>query len=615
MTRIKSKVAVPNARPRSPYSGFRSIDGTHPYRVAVPDGYVDYPVRARPGGRVFYFNFDLAREMGLLPRRHPDTLTPELQRAVLDAFALQIINEHDIEHRPGALAEALPQPRMATRYLQLQHPDKRGRTSGDGRSVWNGYFHAHGVTWDITSCGTGVTRLCPATAIEKRYFKTGDKNASYGSGLSDIDSGVSAAIMSDIFHRNKIPTERTLAVIAYDDNTAITVRAGKNLLRPAHLFAWLKQGDYAALKGAVDYYIARQVGNGDWVHVATETTRYRVMLQHLAEAFAHAAALYEREYIFCWMEWDGDNILMDGAIIDYGSVRQFGLYHHQYRYDDVDRYSTSITEQRNKARYIIQTFAQMIDFLIAGKKKDLRQFRHHQILTHFDRVYARVWNDVLLYKLGYWREARERMLADADAMALFRKFIPVYGYFERAKARRGPYQVMDGITWDAIYCMRDVLRELPDFYATTGEALDARTFMDIIKSDYASRRDATLTPTKKRRISEFQRHYLALVERTAALLEIPSLSVLERLASRTARIDRYERITGDSIIGVTKKVIKNGLALRAATRHRLIREFVQQQVLRPAADRTRTDDASRREDLQRLLKSLAKTVSENSEGI
>src|SRR5215470_15002413 len=123
----------------SAYRAFARIDGRHPYRDAVAGGSVDYAARRRHDGEVAFFNFALAREMGLIAESHPDRLTPGLRRAVLDAFALAIINEYDLAHGLAVKRQdRLPHPYMATRYLQLQHPDRRGTTSGDGRSVWNG---------------------------------------------------------------------------------------------------------------------------------------------------------------------------------------------------------------------------------------------------------------------------------------------------------------------------------------------------------------------------------------------------------------------------------------------------------------------------------------------
>ena len=123
-------------------------------------------------------------------------------------------------------------------------------------------------------------------------------------------------------------------------------------------------------------------------------------MRHLAERvaidFARAAATFEHEYIFCWLDWDGDNCLTNGGILDYGSVRQFGLFHREYRFDDGPRWSTSIVEQRNKARYIVQTFAQaraMYPFLndfdgivVSGEIKALKSGPeiHRTLLQRYD---------------------------------------------------------------------------------------------------------------------------------------------------------------------------------------------------------------------------------------
>ena len=65
-------------------------------------------------------------------------------------------------------------------------------------------------------------------------------------------------------------------------------------------------------------------------------------------------------------EWGRDNILTDGSILDYDSVPQFGLYYGGYRFEDTDRFSTSIPEQKRKAREIFQRFKQVRDLLLTG---------------------------------------------------------------------------------------------------------------------------------------------------------------------------------------------------------------------------------------------------------
>jgi uncharacterized protein YdiU (UPF0061 family) len=600
----------------SSYHQFRKLDGNHPFKHAVPEGYVEYPVRIRADGSVFYFNFKLAREIGLIPRRHPDILTPGLSQAVLNSFSLQIINEYDRQHNPGLLAEARPTRYMATRYLQLQHPSRKGHTSGDGRSIWNGCLTGANGTWDVSSCGTGVTCLSPATGREKKFFRTGDKQVSYGSGLADLWDGVSAAIMSEILHGNGVSTERTLAIIEYGDGTAINVRAYPNLLRPAHFFHHLKQGNRHALKQTADYYIARQIANRDWHGATAGPAAYRHLAQRIAIDFGRMAARFESEYIFCWIDWDGDNILMDGGIIDYGSLRQFGLYHHEYRYDDVDRMSTTITEQRAKARYIVQTFAQIAEFLASGTKRNIKMFRRDAAVALFDRTVEEHGRELLLHKLGYPPVLHSRLLNDARFCAELRRFTVDFSHFERVKSMRGPYDIADGVTWDAVFCMRDILRELPARYAAGEQRISAEEFIRIMRSNYASRQDVLLYPARQRRISRFQHTYRRMLEQAAAIANEPVTRLLAKVRQRSALINRYERITGDGVLIASKRLIKSSNTMNRNDIYKILCGFTEDQVLLPEERRAQAHNPAAWEPCSRLLyQSMIKIVSEYREGL
>src|SRR5215218_5629482 len=68
--------------PPNMYEKFKEVDGTHPWRNVSPDGYIDYRARYRPQGRVVYFNFPLAKEMGLIPTDHPPSINRELEQAI-----------------------------------------------------------------------------------------------------------------------------------------------------------------------------------------------------------------------------------------------------------------------------------------------------------------------------------------------------------------------------------------------------------------------------------------------------------------------------------------------------------------------------------------------------
>jgi uncharacterized protein YdiU (UPF0061 family) len=504
---------------------------------------------------------------------------------------------------------------MATRYLQLQHPGRRGTTSGDGRSVWNGTITHAGVTWDVSSCGVGVTRLCPATALEGRFFRTGSRTASYGCGTAALSEGISAALLSETFHRNGIETERVLAVIALPNGQAINVRAGRNLLRPSHFFAPLKQGDLARLRAAIDVFAERQIANGDWPRLPPGAARHRFLADETARRFARAAATFESEYVFCWLDWDGDNVLASGGIVDYGSVRQFGLYHREYRFDDADRWSTTIPEQRVKARYIAQCFAQIRAYLLEGRKRPLEEFAHDPCLGIFDREFAATKLRLLARKLGLRRETGAHLIrARRRELERFRR---AFCYFERARSARGPRKVPDGLTWNAVYSTRDLLRELPERLLPDARALPTRELLELSLSSYAARADRRATPARRRAMGRFQRSYLSLMRAAAAHEERPLEDLLREVARRSAVINRRDRITGDGVDYATDRLIRYRRRLSSGKLHRVIAAFVDHQDLNPpepASDREPAERAPA-QDVRRVLDRLIAAVAEMRHGL
>ena len=85
---------------------------------------------------------------------------------------------------------------MATRYLQTQHRNKQGKTSGDGRSIWNGYLQTSNLIFDVSSRGTGATILSPGAQKSDGAVQTGDESYGYSSGLADLDEMLGGAVMS-----------------------------------------------------------------------------------------------------------------------------------------------------------------------------------------------------------------------------------------------------------------------------------------------------------------------------------------------------------------------------------------------------------------------------------
>ena len=336
----------------------------------------------------------------------------------------------------------------------------------------------------------------------------------------------------------------------------------------------------------------------------------------MARRFAQATARFESDYLFVWLDWDGDNILMDGGIIDYGSVRQFGLYHDEYRFDDTDRWSTTIPEQKQKARYLVQTFIQISDCLGRGKKKPIHKFARHKLLTVFDREFEHQLSRHLLYKIGFNESHREYLFKEQQD--LINKFKGVFSYFEKAKSQRGPHKVPDGRNWDAIYCMRDMLRELPLHLFEKEAIMTPEGFMKTIASSYASKRDRTVHETKTRKIQEFQKRYWALVQQAAKAFNTNERNLLLELGMRASIINQYDRITGDSILEVTTKVLKERKRLSFDQFQKLLQDFIQYQKMRPDSDtkielNTRNSVEERRS--QRVMDKIIGLVREHRESL
>lgn len=610
MAQIKAKKTSTNDATLD-YSIFKKINGDHPLRDTDCDCFVDYQARSRKGAKIAAFNFDLAKEMGLLPEDHPNVLNHQLEKVLLDTFSLVIINEYDIMNKvPIPEDEILPGKYMATKYLQLQHPNKQGKTSGDGRSIWNGVFKNKKMSWDISSRGTGATRLSPATSIHNKFWQTGDPKISYGCGYCDLDEGISTLFFSEVLHKNGLPTERVLLVLEFPKKLSIVVRAHPNLLRPSHMFNHLKQGNQKSLKSMVDYYIDRQVANKFWKDCPKGKRKYDYFLTKQTEVFAKMAANFEDDYIFCWLDWDGDNILMDGGIIDYGSVRQFGMFHAEYRYDDVQRFSTTIVEQKHKAKYIVQTFAQIVDFIKTGKKKNIKHFNNHRCLSYFDQTFNAVKDKNLAVKIGFKPDDVEYLFK--NKRNLLRNFRDTFTYFERARSRREKYQVADGITRDALFCMRDILRELPQMYLLREKILDRDEFLDIMKSSYCKKEDLSSNHYRDRMIDLFQKQYLDLVQAIARKSKKPKFEIVLALTMRASIINKFDRVTGDSITLITDRIMKDIKKLDCDEIYRLLSDFIEYQNHNPE---TKIHMDTQHVKKSPIIRSMISIVRENREGL
>ncbi len=609
---------IPSSRAGA-YDAFDKIDGRHPWQTKVDDGYVLYPVRKLGRGKVFYFNFSLAREMGLIPAHHGDDMTPQLANKLIETFSLQIVNEYDREtgrrFPPQAMKEHL---HMATRYLQLQHADKKGRTSGDGRSIWNGCINHKGTTWDVSSRGTGVTCLAPGAVVAQRALKTGEGTFGYGCGLADLSEVLGSAIFSEIFHLNGLMTERVLAVIDLGKGCSVGVRASPNLLRPAHLFLYLKQERLEPLRMAADYLIERQCRNGAWKFSPSSPDRYRRMLTEISLSFGRFAARLERDYIFAWMDWDGDNVLASGGIIDYGSIRQFGLRHDQYRYDDVERYSTNLNEQRGKARLTVQVFAQLVHFLETGRKKQIEDFERHPSVRNFDREFDRRVRLYFLNQLGLQDLEAERLNDQHASLVerLYKSFLTV----EKIKTKAGVRRLADGINRPAVFKMRAFLREMPSVLLRetdgwhAGRSIRAETVLEIITSSFAKKADLKLKGALRGKIDGLVKSYVETLR--TACGEANRTLFLKGLTLASEEKNRAARLTGNGAEFVVEEILKaRKRGLGPEEIQNAIDLFIASQAPRSALGGRRTKPAALTSNTGRLFQQLVNLADEFQDDI
>lgn len=532
----------------SEYSAFDLIDGTHPFKELGSEFFVDYPVFNLKSGKVAYFNYELAKEMGLIDKDHKQKLTAQLEKKILDTFSIQIINEYDVltkKRIPSHLIK--PNMYMATRYLQLQHKNKKGKTSGDGRSIWNGQIKNGKKTWDISSRGTGVTCLSPGSAVSAKPLKTGNTDTGYGCGQAEIDELVSCAIMSEVVHKMGVSTERVLTVIDLGGGVGIGVRAAENLLRPAHAFLFLKQNRWEPLKKVIDYMISIKKSNVvTSIPNSNRTDKYDSFLTDFCDNFASFAAQLEEHYLFVWLDWDGDNVLMDAGIIDYGSVRHFGSCHNQYRYDDIERFSTNLLEQKNKAKSIVLTMIQTIDFVKTQTKKSLDTFKRHPLMIRFEKQFNQKQLYYFAQKIGFNDVTFAQADAHPETKRSLIKLFKSCRYWENQKTQPTFTNVADGINKNPLCNMRNFYREYPAFKSYSSESkLTIDEFISMTWTQSSPKKSTMNYYKSAHRFEELIRNYDRVL---AQLSKLNNTDIIPLLAKNAARWNPSNFLTGNALI-------------------------------------------------------------------
>jgi len=337
------------------------------------------------------------------------------------------------------------------------------------------------------------------------------------------------------------------------------VRAGKNLFRPAHIFSFLKQGNYDALSRATNFLIDRQFQNKSWNFSSKTPHKYSKLTEELCYSFAEFTAQLEREYIFTWLEWDGDNVLSDAGIIDYGSIRQFGLRHDHYKYDDVERFSTNLSGQRNKAKKIIQTFIQLTDFLKSKQKKPLSDFENSKILKNFDEAYDYFLVSKFLKQVG---------LEDKYINVLMRKYRKDMNTFyqsfltlEKQKSSEPLKKVEDGVNRTPLFNMRRTLIDIPE--SILNNKLDLETILYNTVTELAPESDKKHSEKFINNFQIFYKMYDSTLKTVTKEFNNHSRTkIIKSIVNNSKIHNAQNRLTGNALISIVNELIhakKKGL--------------------------------------------------------
>lgn len=278
-------------------------------------------------------------------------------------------------------------------------------------------------------------------------------------------------------------------------------------------------------------------------------------------------------------------MLASGAILDYGSIRQFAAKHDKYRFKDVDRYSASLAEQRYWARLIVQTFAQAMAFVCSGKKLNLREFKTAEALLAFDAAFADESDYRILWRIGFTPAQITELLSNAREEV--KQFHRSLTYFEDLKVARGIEKLPDGFTHKPVFLIRNLLRQMPAYYlAQSLNREDDETaympddiFLRIMAGSYVGQRDLKLTPSRRAHVRNFQQCYLRLL----GALGKPFDKTLKTLQERSAVINHRHRLTGDALIFIIEEVIAIKGRIKVNGLQEALDAFIDSQVLVPGS--------------------------------
>ena len=139
-------------------------------------------------------------------------------------------------------------------------------------------------------------------------------------------------------------------------------------------------------------------------------------------------------------------------------------------------------------------------------------------------------------------------------------------------------------------------------------------FLDIIKSSYATKKDLARSIRRDLKIKSFQNNYIQLVNMISKKYKQSADKVMLDISMRSSVINKYDRVTGDSITTIVGKVMSRKPKLNAEEIYGVLHEFTDYQNLNP--DKTpRPSNFEREKEQSRIVKGMLQIVREFRDGI
>jgi hypothetical protein len=126
-----------------------------------------------------------------------------------------------------------------------------------------------------------------------------------------------------------------------------------------------------------------------------------------------------------------------------------------------------------------------------------------------------------------------------------------------------------------------------------------------------------LTDGRRRKIRKFQDLYHKLLAIAAELSGQKESIVLQKIKQRAELINRYERVTGDSIIYLAEALVEGRKRMTTKSLHEMFSAFVEQQVLQPEYYSDKVSDGKHltSRNAKKTYDSMLQIVKDYREGI